>query len=566
MALIRGSAHATRTACQPVESLAAMQLADFQRILAVTVGSLLLLGGCDSAPESQDPLEDPQSQNLLRRGNGGDPQTLDPALAEDVHAFNVLMDLYEGLVSEAADGSLVPGVAERWDIADDGRRYTFHLRNDARWSNGDALTAGDFIAALHRVVAPDSTSAYSFLLAPVKNFAAVRSGELPLTDFGAVAVDSHTLVIELKSPAAYLPGILAMPIAFPVFAETLNNHNRFRDPAAFVGNGPYLLREWSPGYRIRLVKNENFRSASEVRIDVIEYLPIEDPLSELNRYRSGELDLTATVPPEQIAGLRETLPDELRIAPSLALYYFAFDLSEPPFDQLLLRQALSMSIDREALVALLGRGEQAAYGIVPPGVAGHESASYRWRSMPAGERVDLARSLYEEAGYGIDNPLQFTLTYDVGDIHEKVALAAAGMWREVLGIDVTLDKKEWKYFLDTREDRAAWQMMRFAWFGDYNDASTFTDIFRASSPQNLPGFDDADYERLLDEAGARSDAAGRTRLMTQAERTLLDAYPVAPLYFYVSKHLVSPAVHGFESNVLDRHPSRYLVKTVKKID
>jgi len=543
-----------------------MRFVDFQRLPAAGAVGLLLLGGCDLAPDGSGSRDPSPTEFVLRRGNGGDPQTLDPALAEDVHAFNVLTDLYEGLVTTAADGSLAPGVAERWEIADDGRRYTFHLRTEARWSNGRPVTAADFVTAWQRVVAPDSTSAYSFLLAPVRNFAAVTAGESPLAAFGAFAVDAKTLVVELASPTPYLPGILAMPIAFPVYSEVPLDEGRFRNPAAFIGNGPYLLAEWVPGHRIRLRKNDNFRLAAAVRIDTVEYLPIEDPLSELNRYRAGELDLTHTVPPQHVARLRESRPDELQIAPSLGLYYFAFDLSEPPFDSRELRQSLSMAIDREALVALLGRGERAAYGIVPPGVAGHESAAYPWRSMTAGERLDIARNRYAEAGYGPDNPLQFTLTYDVGDIHETVALAAAGMWREALGIEVTMDRKEWKYFLDSRDIRTSWQMMRFAWSGDYDDASTFTEIFRGASPQNLPGFADPEYDRLLDAAGAALDTETRGQLMRQAERRLLQAYPVAPLYFFVSKHLVSPTVRGFDSNVLDRHPSMHLAKAAAEND
>ena len=522
--------------------------------------------GCDSAPDSAGVGTATGSSGVLRRGNGGDPQTLDPALAEDVHAFNVLIDLYEGLVAETADGSLVPGAAERWVISEDGLRYTFYIRSDARWSNGEPVTAGDFVAAFHRVVAPGSTSTYSFMLAPIKNFGPVTKGELPPEAFGINEVDSRTLTIDLASATPYLPGILAMPVAYPVYAGTPVADRRFRDPDRFVGNGPYVLREWTPGYRILLSRNPQFRSAPAVRIENVEYLPIENPSSEFNRYRAGELDVTASVPTEQIESLRRLQAGDLRIAPSLALYYLAFDLSEPPFDEPKLRQALSMAVDREAVIRVLGRGEQAAYGIVPPGVAGHEPARYTWADLSVPERSRLARTLYREAGYGVDKPLAFTLTYDVGDVHETVALAVAGMWRDVLGIDVTMDKKEWKYYLDIRSDRRAWQMMRFAWFGDYNDASTFTEIFRASNTQNLAAYADPDYDRLLDDASETVDARERAELMTKAEQRLLDGYPVIPLYFFVSKHLVSPAVTGFESNVLDRHPSRYMKKVIQPRD
>lgn len=525
--------------------------------LAVT---LLLLAACDGGPTSTGNSVETPSPVVLFRGNGGDPQTLDPALADDIHSFGVLLDLYEGLVTEAADGSLAPGVAGRWEISADGLRYTFHLQEDARWSDGRQVVADDFVSAFRRLMAPGSESPYSFFFDSLKNAAAVTSGELPAERLGVRATDTTTLTIELSQPSAYLLRLLATPAAFPLAAGALERDNAFRDPAAFVGNGPYLLREWSPGYRIRLAKNPLFRDANLVRIDEVEYLPIANPTSELNRFRSGELDLTFTVPTEQIPALRRKYSEELRIAPSLAVYYFAFDLSEPPFDKPDLRQALSMAIDRQALVDLLGRGEQPAHGIVPPGVSGHVPATHAWSRMPRDGQRAIAKDLYRRAGFSEEQPLQFILTYDVGDVHEKIALAAVDMWREVLGAEVGLDRREWKYFLDTRGNRADWQMMRFAWFGDYNDASTFTDIFRSDSPQNLPGIEDSEFDGLLDEAAATLDRAIRTSLMTRAEQRLLDEHAVIPLYFFVSKHLVSPTVKGFEPNVLDRHPSRYLSK------
>ncbi len=254
----------------------------------------------------------------------------------------------------------------------------------------------------------------------------------------------------------------------------------------------------------------------------------------------------------------------MRIAPSLALYYLAFDLSEPPFDDVRLRQALSMAINRQTLVDVLGRGEQAAFGLVPPGVANHIAPRYDWQFMTVEERQAIARDLGRQAGYGDGNSPPLRLTYDVGDIHEKVALAVTSMWREVLGIEVELEKKEWKYFLATRDDRSSWQIMRFAWTGDYNDASTFTDIFRADSPQNLPGYMNPDYDRLLDEANGHIDLEDRASMMSAAESMLLEDYPIAPLYFYVSKHLVSDRVRNFQNNILDRHPTQFL--QLKQID
>jgi len=488
----------------------------------------------------QDPTA--AGEITIYRGNGGDPGSLDPALAEDVHAFNILADLYEGLVTTAADGTLVPGAAERWSVSADGLTYRFHLRTDALWSNGEPVTAEDFVRAYERVTAPSSTAGFAFLLDPVRDY---------------VAVGPSTLEIHLAEPAAHLPAVLSMPVAFPIPASAIAAGS-FSDPESFVGNGPYLLDSHTVGAATRLRRNPSFRDVSSVAVDVIVYLPIVDPLAELNIYRSGELHITNTIPPGHLPTLGETIPDALRIAPSLALYYLAFDLTEPPLDNPALRQALSMAIDRRQLVELIGRGEQPAYGVVPTGVANYDGAAFEWRDWPSEKRESRARELYRQAGYDRSAPLTIHYTYDAGDIHEKVALAVVSMWRDILGVEVTLDKKEWQYFLETRERRSDWQVMRFAWFGDYDHASTFTNIFRSNDAQNLARFDNPEYDRLVATASQEAHSDKQAELLREAEALLLTENPVAPLYFFVSKHLVSPQVAGFEQNVLDRHPSRYL--------
>jgi oligopeptide transport system substrate-binding protein len=309
-----------------------------------------------------------------------------------------------------------------------------------------------------------------------------------------------------------------------------------------------------------LRKNRLFREAGQVAVDEVRYYPVTEPMTELNMYRAGELDITFAVPGSHVEQLRETHGDELRISPYLALYYLAFDLSEAPFDDATLRQALSMAIDRDVLVRVTGRGEQPAYGLIPDGVNGYLPARFAWQAEPEDVRLAKARELYAQAGYSVAEPLQLTLLYDAADIHETIALAVSEMWRSHLGVEVRLDKREWKYFLSTRENRDEWQVMRFAWTGDFDHPATFADIFHSVSPQNLPGYASARYDRLLAEAEATVDVTAQMRLYADAEAVLLADSPIVPLYFYVSKHLVSPAIAGFENNVFDRHPSRYLRK------
>jgi oligopeptide transport system substrate-binding protein len=309
---------------------------------------------------------------------------------------------------------------------------------------------------------------------------------------------------------------------------------------------------------IRLDRNPHFHGADTVAIEQVEYYPIVDADSEFNRFRAGELDITHTLPTNRIDRLREQYGTGLRVSPGLALYYLAFDLREPPLDDLELRKALSLAIDRHALVSVLGRGELPAFGVVPPGVAGYSGTSYDWADLTDEARIRMARKHLANAGYGDDSPLTLTLLYDAGDVHETIALAIADMWRDALGVEVRLDKREWMFFLEARKDHSAWQVMRFSWFGDYDDASTFTDIFRSDSEQNLPGYGSTAYDRLTRAAALEADPVERDRLLTEAEQVLLDDYAIAPVYFYVSKHLVAERVTGFEDNPLDRHPTRFM--------
>jgi ABC-type oligopeptide transport system substrate-binding subunit len=275
-------------------------------------------------------------------------------------------------------------------------------------------------------------------------------------------------------------------------------------------------------------------------------------------YRTGEIDITATVPGANIDALRNTRENELHIAPSLGIYYLAFDLSEEPLDDRALRQALTMAIDRNALVEIIGRGEQPAYGFIPDGVSGDTPTRYDWSTLDDDQRQAEARRIFASSKFASSRPLPLRFTYDVGDIHEKVALAVSSMWRDVLGIDVELDKREWKYFLATRDVRDEWQVMRFAWTGDYNHPSTFTDILNSASPQNLPGYKNSRYDELIGAALAEQDPQIQAHLFSLAEAAMLDDYPIAPLYFYVSKHLVGPTIEGYDNNALDQHPSRFL--------
>lgn len=490
--------------------------------------------------------EGPDDSSVLHRGNGGYPQSLDPLLAEDVHAFRVLADIYEGLVVVDAAGNIAPGVAESWTVSDDLRTWRFELRPDARWSDGQPVTAEDFVRSFRRLATDEVNSAYEFLLSPIVNFDRINRNEAPIGSLGVRAVDPTILEIELMEPTPYWLSVLSMSIAMPKPAG---------DRAA--SNGAYVLADARSNDLIRLRRNPEYWDRNSVAIEEVVYHPITNPATEFNLFQTRELDITATVPTSAVQKLVREKSQEIRIAPTLGLYYLAFDLTEPPFDDKRVRQALTMAIDRNKVADLIGRGEKPAFGVVSDGVQDYTPARFDWAARPIDDLRAQANQLLADAGYSRSSPLTINFIYDVGDIHERVALIVLGMWSTLDAVAVNLEKREWKYFLATRDQRDEWDVMRFSWIGDYNDPTTFLEIFRSDSPQNLPAYANPTYDEQLSKAESLS-AATRYEQLHRAEQTLIDDYAVSPLYFYVSKHLVGTNVVGFEDNVLDRHMSKYL--------
>lgn len=531
----------------------------------------LVIGACGRGPEtgsvsvaagpvggaSGNELADRQ---VLRRGGGPEPETLDPHRAEGVSSSNILRDLFEGLVAEAPDGTLVPGAAESWTTSDDGRTWTFRLRADGRWSNGDPVTAADFEFGLRRSVDPATLSKYSAILAPIEHAEAIIAGERPPTDLGVRAIDARTLEIRLNAPTPYLLGLLTHSSAYPVHRPSVEQYGSgFARPGRLVGNGAYVLTEWRVQSHLRLARNEQYRANADTVLDEVWYYTIENADAELNRYRAGELDMTSTVPARQIAWLRENLPEELRIAPYLGSYVFGFNMTQPPFrDNPALRKALVLALDREILTErIAGAGELPAFTWVPP-MPGYPATRPDWAGWTQAERNAEAQRLYAEAGYSRERPLRVQLLYNTDNNHRRLSAAMAAMWREVLGVEVELSNQEWQVFLQTRGERLDTQVFRYGWIGDYQDPYTFLEILQSRHGLNDMGYANPRYDELLARAAAEADATARLALLAEAERILLDDLPVLPLYFYVSKQLVRPWVAGFEPNLLDHHPSQHL--------
>ena len=500
-------------------------------------------------------------RTTLRRGNGPEADTLDPQRARTDAAFNILRDLFEGLTAVGPDGSAVPAAAESWTISADGLEYTFRLRENLRWSNGDPLHAADFVAGLRRLVEPATASPYAQVLEPVQNAAAIIRGEQPPEHLGVTAPDDRTVVIRLQNPAPYLLGLLAQPGTFPVHGPSLAQHGgEHARPGRLVSNGAFALTDWVVGSHVVAGRNRHYWNDAATQLDNVHYLHHSDAGTEFRQYRAGELDVTYIVPPQQFAWIQTNLPGELHVAPQLSVYYYGFNLNRPPFqDNPDLRRALSLVIDRERLTtAVTGVGEAPAYGWVPRGVADYTPQQFDYAMQPYAERVAEARELYRKAGYSAERPLRTEIRYNSGEVHNRLAVAVAAMWKEALGVETTLYAEEFRALLQSIQSGAETQVFRSSWVGDYNDAYSFAQLLQTGFGINLTGYSNPRYDALLAAATREPDAARRRGLLEEAERLMLADHPVLPLYFYVNKHLVKPYVQGWTDNVMNIQYSKDL--------
>ena len=536
-------------------------------ITAWTAGlcmTLLVLAGCGGGSgnegksggtaQSGSKLPGDFDPSVLRRGNGPEPDTLDPQLARTEAAFHILRDVFEGLTAVGPDGSAVPAAAESWTVSPDGLEYRFALREGLRWSNGDALKASDFVAGMRRLVDPKTASPYAQFIDPVLNAGAITRGEKKPDELGVSAPDDRTVLIRLESPAPYLLGLLAQPGTFPVHGPSLAaNGTEYARPGKLVSNGPFVLEDWVMGSHVLVRRNPHFWNDRATKLERVKFVHISDAGTELRQYRAGQLDFTFVVPAQQFQWIKQNLAQELHVAPQLSVYYYGFNLTQPPFkDNPKLRRALSLAIDRDKLTtAVTGVGEAPAYGWVPRGVWNYTPQQFDYANTPYAERLAEARRLYAEAGYSAEKPLRIELRYNSGDTHNRLAVAIAAMWQEGLGVETQLYAEEFRALLQSIQARQDTQVFRSSWVGDFNDAYTFAQLLKTGFGINLTGYSNPRYDALLADAVRQADPARRRALLEEAERLMLADHPVLPLYFYVNKHLVKPWVQGWTDNVMN---------------
>jgi oligopeptide transport system substrate-binding protein len=520
--------------------------------IALAAAVLLCLAACSRSPEVNTTTTASPGTTLLR-GAGPEPDSLDPQKARSVESQGILRDLCEGLTTLDKSAAVAPGVATDWTVSTDGRKYTFNLRPDARWSNGEQVVAADFVAALRRLADPATASGYAQVIDVIENASDIVAHRKPPESLGVYAPSDTTVVIDLATPTAYVPTLLSHTSTCPVHRPTLTQHPAgLAKPGTMISNGAFILKEWVQGSHILVTRNHHYWNDAATRLDAVKYLLIPDENAELTRYRAGGLHTTYVVPRGQFDWIQANLAGELHIAPQLGTYYYGFNLKKAPFkDNPGLRRALSLVIDREKLAhSVLRVGELPAYGWIPPGVSHYTSQSFDYRDRPMADRIAEARRLYAQAGYSAAKPLSFELRYNAGEVHNKVAVAVASMWKEALGAEARLTAVEFKSLLQDI-DRGDVEVFRSSWVGDYNDAYTFAQYLKSNFGINLPRYRSAEYDSLVGAAALEIDAAKRGELLESAERVVLRDHPLMPIYFYVNKHLVKPEVDGWYDNVMN---------------
>lgn len=529
------------------------------KTLIVVLPVLAVLCGCGRR-ETRVQIGD--REQILHLGNSSEPKDLDPHIVTGVTENNILMALLEGLVSEDPhDLQPVPGTAERWDVSEDGTVYTFHLRKNARWSNSDPVTADDFVFSFRRILSPALGSPYAYMLFCLVNAEEYNRGETD--DFSTVGVeasDAHTLKLTLLNPVSYFLSLLNHFSWYPVHPATILKFgaidqlgSRWTRPENFVSNGPFVLKSWEPGKRISVSKSETYWDKERVRLNGIAFHPIGDHQIEERSFRGGQLHVTGTIPIDRISFYREQRPNLLRLDPYLGTYYYLINVTRPPLNDVRVRKALAMSIDRSQIVQYVTRaGEAPAYHFTPPDTAGYTC------SARLEEGVEKAQQLLAEAGFpGGQGFPRLQLLYNTSDAHARIAQAIQQMWKTALGIDIELVNEEWKVYLaDTLAKK--YDIARAGWIGDYVDPNTFLDMWVTDGGNNRAAWSHAEYDRLIHAASRVLDRVERAELFQQAEALLVQELPIIPMYFYRSKSLIQPSVKGWNPTILDHHPYKYV--------
>ncbi|MFS1457278.1 ABC transporter substrate-binding protein [Vibrio splendidus] len=486
----------------------------------------------------------------LVRGNGTEVATIDPHKSQGVPESHVIRDLLEGLVNQDGEGNTIPGVAESWETTDN-KTFTFHLRKDAKWSNGDPVTAEDFVYSWQRAVDPATASPYAWYMEYTKmvNAKDIVAGKKDKSELGVKAVDANTLVVELDTAVPYFVMMMGHTTMKPVHQATVEKFgDQWTKPGNFVGNGAFSVDKWVVNERLVLKRNDQYWNNDKTVLNKVTFLPIENQVAEMSRFLSGEIDFTNELPTEHFKRLKKEYAEDVSVAGNLCTYYYIFNTKKAPFDDVRVRKAISYAIDRNIVSdAILAQGQKPAYFLTPEITAGFNPELPAYGKMSQKERNEEAARLLEEAGYGKDNPLNFNLLYNTSENHKKIAVALGSMWKKTLGLKVTLENQEWKTYLSSK-DSGDFEVARAGWCGDYNEASSFLTLMKSNNTTGGVHYDSAEYDQIIDKALNSTSAEEREALYLEAEALMAKDMPIAPIYQYVKSRLLNPHVGGFPTN------------------
>lgn len=492
-----------------------------------------------------------EKQELVRN-NGSEPASLDPHKVESDVEFNIISDLFEGLVSVSPAGEIQPRLAEKWENKEN-TVWTFHLRPGTTWSDGTAITAQDIVWSWQRLVSPLTASPYSSYPGNmhIVNAKEIAEGKKAPETLGVKAVDDATLEVTLTQPNAAFLAMLAHPSLVPIDKVLVNRFGeQWTKPEHIVTSGPYKLSAWVVNERIVAERNPRYWDNQHTVINKVTWLPIHSEAADVNRYKAGEIDIVYTVPINQFAQLKKTMGDQLNVSPQLATYYYEFNTTRPPFNDPRVRLALNMALDKDIIAEkVLGQGQRPAWLISQPDIGGVKLQNPEYASWPREKRIAEAKKLLSEAGYSDSHPLVFNLLYNTSESHQRVAIAASSMWKKNLGVEAKLQNQEWKTMLDTMHTHN-FDAVRYAWIADYDDAATFLNNFRTGDSENTSQYSNPAYDEALKNAAKASDGVTRGKYYQQAEDLLAKDVPAVPVYHYVRTHLVKPWVGGFTPDKL----------------
>ncbi len=503
----------------------------------------------------------------LVRSNGNEPASLDPHKVESDVEFNIISDLFDGLVAVKPDGSIEPRLAESWENKDN-TVWTFHLRPGITWSDGSPITAQDVVWSWQRLVTPATASPYASYPGNmhIMNAADIALGKKTPDTLGVKAINDTTLEVTLTQPTSAFLAMLAHPSMVPLDKVLIGRYgDKWVKPEHFVGSGAYHLSQWVVNERIVAERNPRYWNDKQTVINKVTYLPIRSEAADVNRYKAGEVDIVYTLPINQFSQLKKTLGSEVDVSPQLATYYYEFNTTKAPFNDARVRRALNMALDKDIIAdKVMGQGQRPAWVISQPEIGGVKLNGPDYASWPRDKRIAEAKKLLAEAGFNDAHPLSFNLLYNTSESHQRVAIAASSMWKKNLGVEAKLQNQEWKTMLDAMHT-GNFDVVRYAWIADYDDASTFLNTFRTGDSENTAKYSNPDYDAALLDAAKTQDAAQRARDYQKAEDLLARDVPAIPVYHYVRTHLVKPWVGGFTPDRLGiTTPKICLSKNIKQ--